>query len=341
MIMGVMQVKILPQYLGFDSPVDLGHHACSSASSSARLIGAFQGVIIAFLERALLHRHARRPARLARRRLVGHQRPDGRADGRHLPPHGRRRRRLDRRDLELDRRRHRLPRSSSRSSSTRASSASASASRCGRSGPSISSAVLGCVLVLGAVCGRQQLLLAGQHRHANMPRPTAFPGRTAGCISRYGIAMPVLVAIGVGIVMTFIATRTRFGRYVFAIGGNPEAAELAGIKTRWVTVKIFTLMGVLVRHRRRDLDRPPQRRHQRAGHARRALHHRRRRHRRHVACRRHRHDRRRHARRARHAVAAVGHGAAADVDTPLQSIVVGVVLVVAVWLDTVYRARAK
>jgi D-xylose transport system permease protein len=45
--------------------------------------------------------------------------------------------------------------------------------------------------------------------------------------------------------MTFIATRTRFGRYVFAMGGNPEAAELAGINTRWVTVKIFILMGAL------------------------------------------------------------------------------------------------
>jgi D-xylose transport system permease protein len=41
--------------------------------------------------------------------------------------------------------------------------------------------------------------------------------------------------------------RTRFGRYVFAIGGNPEAAELAGINTRWVTMKIFMLMGLLVR----------------------------------------------------------------------------------------------
>ena len=35
------------------------------------------------------------------------------------------------------------------------------------------------------------------------------------------------------------------GRYVFAIGGNPEAAELAGINTKWVTVKIFALMGFL------------------------------------------------------------------------------------------------
>jgi len=66
-----------------------------------------------------------------------------------------------------------------------------------------------------------------------------------GLLIAHGIAIPVLLALAMGIVMTFIATRTRFGRYVFAMGGNPEAAELAGINTRWVTVKIFMLMGAL------------------------------------------------------------------------------------------------
>ncbi len=61
----------------------------------------------------------------------------------------------------------------------------------------------------------------------------------------HGFAIPVLIMLGVGVVMTFLTTRTRFGRYVFAIGGNPEAAELAGINTRWITVKIFALMGML------------------------------------------------------------------------------------------------
>ena len=61
----------------------------------------------------------------------------------------------------------------------------------------------------------------------------------------HGIAIPVLIAIGIGIAMTFVAKRTRFGRYIFAMGGNPEAAALAGIKTRWVTMKIFMLMGGL------------------------------------------------------------------------------------------------
>lgn len=66
-----------------------------------------------------------------------------------------------------------------------------------------------------------------------------------GLFISHGFAIPVLILIAVGVSMTFLATRTRFGRYVFAIGGNPEAAELAGINTRWVTLKIFMLMGAL------------------------------------------------------------------------------------------------
>lgn len=66
-----------------------------------------------------------------------------------------------------------------------------------------------------------------------------------GLYIAHGFAIPVLILMGVGIAMTFLATRTRFGRYVFAIGGNPEAAELAGINTRWVTLKVFSLMGLL------------------------------------------------------------------------------------------------
>lgn len=61
-----------------------------------------------------------------------------------------------------------------------------------------------------------------------------------------GLATPVLITLVATLVMQFIATRTRYGRYVYAIGGNPEAAELAGVKTRWTIVKTFMLMGVLV-----------------------------------------------------------------------------------------------
>jgi D-xylose transport system permease protein len=61
-----------------------------------------------------------------------------------------------------------------------------------------------------------------------------------------GLANPVLIAVAVAIIMTFLTTRRRFGRYVYAIGGNPEAAELGGINSRRTIVKTFALMGLLV-----------------------------------------------------------------------------------------------
>jgi D-xylose transport system permease protein len=60
-----------------------------------------------------------------------------------------------------------------------------------------------------------------------------------------GIANPVLIAIAVAMVITVLATRRRFGRYVFAIGGNPDAAELGGINTRRTVMMTFVVMGVL------------------------------------------------------------------------------------------------
>ncbi len=61
----------------------------------------------------------------------------------------------------------------------------------------------------------------------------------------HGIAIPLLIVALVAIVLTIVAKRTRFGRYVFAIGGNPQAAALAGINVKRMTVAVFALMGVL------------------------------------------------------------------------------------------------
>ena len=62
----------------------------------------------------------------------------------------------------------------------------------------------------------------------------------------FGLAYPVLITLGVALAMNFIANRTRFGRYVYAIGGNPEAAELGGVNTRRMIVRTFMTMGILV-----------------------------------------------------------------------------------------------
>ena len=104
-------------------------------------------------------------------------------------------------------------------------------------------AVVGCGTIIGAV------LLVNSY-----PWPKGIIADYAKAIGQtlpegtfisHGFAIPVLILLAVGILMTILMTRTRFGRYVFAIGGNPEAAALAGINTRWMTLKIFALMGML------------------------------------------------------------------------------------------------
>ncbi len=104
--------------------------------------------------------------------------------------------------------------------------------------------VIGCAVVLGAVAYFNAYLwpagLAAKYAEAH--GITVPPG---GLQIEAGIPFPILLVIGVTVVMTFIATRRRFGRYVYAYGGNPDAAELAGINTRWTIMKTFIIIGVL------------------------------------------------------------------------------------------------
>jgi D-xylose transport system permease protein len=61
-----------------------------------------------------------------------------------------------------------------------------------------------------------------------------------------GMPIPVLIWAVVAVVLSFIVHRTRFGRYVFAMGGNPDAAALVGIPVKRVTLMLFALLAVLV-----------------------------------------------------------------------------------------------
>ncbi len=104
--------------------------------------------------------------------------------------------------------------------------------------------VLGCAVTIGAVWIANSYpwpeSLAQQYaQENNIPIPAG------GLIIPTGIANPVLIAIGATVVMTFLATRRRFGRYVYSIGGNPDAAELAGINTRRTIMGTFVIMGIL------------------------------------------------------------------------------------------------
>ncbi|MBB3179969.1 sugar ABC transporter permease [Variovorax sp. Sphag1AA] len=61
-----------------------------------------------------------------------------------------------------------------------------------------------------------------------------------------GMPIPVLIWAAVAVTLSFIVHRTRFGRYVFAMGGNPDAAALVGIPVKRVTLMLFALLAVLV-----------------------------------------------------------------------------------------------
>jgi D-xylose transport system permease protein len=61
-----------------------------------------------------------------------------------------------------------------------------------------------------------------------------------------GIPNPVVIFILVALVGFFITNNTTFGRYLYAIGGNAEAARLSGINNKVVMLKVFALLGAFV-----------------------------------------------------------------------------------------------
>ena len=60
-----------------------------------------------------------------------------------------------------------------------------------------------------------------------------------------GIPVPVVVFAVVALLGAFIMSGTVFGRYLYATGGNREAARLSGIDTRLLALAVFALMGLL------------------------------------------------------------------------------------------------
>jgi inositol transport system permease protein len=60
-----------------------------------------------------------------------------------------------------------------------------------------------------------------------------------------GIPVPIFLLIVVGVAAHIMLTRTRFGRYVYAIGGNEQAARVSGIAISRVKIGIYTISGLL------------------------------------------------------------------------------------------------
>ncbi|MBE3094507.1 MAG: sugar ABC transporter permease [Actinobacteria bacterium] len=60
-----------------------------------------------------------------------------------------------------------------------------------------------------------------------------------------GVQIPVLIMAIIAVMVTYLTNNTRFGRYIYAVGGNKEAAKLSGINVQSVVLKTFALMGLL------------------------------------------------------------------------------------------------
>jgi D-xylose transport system permease protein len=60
-----------------------------------------------------------------------------------------------------------------------------------------------------------------------------------------GVQVPVLLLAVTVIIVSYVSTNTKFGRYAYAIGGNREAARLSGININKQIFLIFVLMGLL------------------------------------------------------------------------------------------------
>ncbi len=60
-----------------------------------------------------------------------------------------------------------------------------------------------------------------------------------------GLSWTIVIMLAVVLVYDFITRRTVLGRHIYAVGGNPEAAELSGIRVKNITFVVFASMGFL------------------------------------------------------------------------------------------------
>ncbi len=79
-------------------------------------------------------------------------------------------------------------------------------------------------------------------------RPTSGfpePFRNLATGEVFGVPLPIVLMLATYLVAHLALTRTRFGRYVYAIGGNEEAALLSGVNVRFHKTMVYALCGLM------------------------------------------------------------------------------------------------
>jgi len=77
------------------------------------------------------------------------------------------------------------------------------------------------------------------------PGHNLFQGVPLPIVGRTGIYYPVIALVAVVVVFQLVLSKTRFGRHIYAVGGNPTAARLSGVNVTFVLIAVFTLSGLL------------------------------------------------------------------------------------------------
>lgn len=84
-----------------------------------------------------------------------------------------------------------------------------------------------------AVLGGVGVLILSVNRGFNINNPVS------------GVPTVIPIALGILFIGTFVLDRTKFGRYMYAVGGNPEAARRAGIKVAKIRIYAFMICSFL------------------------------------------------------------------------------------------------
>jgi D-xylose transport system permease protein len=118
----------------------------------------------------------------------------------------------------------------------------------------------GWIIGVGAAAGYAASVLGEQarRRKAGLPAsPLAFAVVRTGVVAGIAVASVVVlnsfsgvptagvILLGLVIFFALLTTRTKFGRYIFAVGGNAEAARRAGIKVAQIRIAVFALAGLM------------------------------------------------------------------------------------------------
>jgi putative xylitol transport system permease protein len=69
--------------------------------------------------------------------------------------------------------------------------------------------------------------------------------RWIGTGSIWGIPVPIFLLLGTFAIAHFVLTQTRFGRHVYAVGGNPHAAKVSGLPVRKIRFSVYVISGAL------------------------------------------------------------------------------------------------